>query len=145
MAKWDEYTMQDRLDEVAKSDNPLTIEEEAWVSSWIVVSVGNEAKRAGFLDMLRWYHMGGKSYPLGMKTLVGYKLQDGQSHLARNIFEEAVETGNVEYALSTPINNITTKPEGVTIVTSEGQTFQAKRSICTIPLNVLKDITVSSL
>ncbi|CAM1508631.1 Fc.00g054790.m01.CDS01 [Cosmosporella sp. VM-42] len=58
------------------------------------------------------------------------------------MFQDAVGAG-LEYAFLTPIQSIvqeSLRDKPVTVQTSRGENFQARRIINPIPLNVLKDI-----
>ncbi|KAF9871506.1 hypothetical protein CkaCkLH20_11153 [Colletotrichum karsti] len=75
-----------------------------------------------------------------------YKLRQGQSELARRMFEEAVEFG-LEYAFNTHVYSISDEAKDtygcVKVTTSKNNTYIARRVVCTIPLNVLKTIQSS--
>jgi monoamine oxidase len=71
-----------------------------------------------------------------------YKLKKGQSALARALFDEAVGAG-LDYSFSTPVTAVCDSGSSVTVTTTSGSTFRAKRLISTIPLNVLHTISFS--
>lgn len=74
-----------------------------------------------------------------------YKLRQGQSALAKRIFQEAVDTG-LQYVFSSPVEAIVhetasrTLPGRTNVRTKDGEVYLASRVICTVPLNVLRDI-----
>ena len=72
-----------------------------------------------------------------------YKLREGQSELARRIFNHAQECG-LEYKFQTPIVSVeqqsTRSGETVEVKTAGGQTYRARHLVSTIPLNVLHTI-----
>jgi monoamine oxidase len=75
-----------------------------------------------------------------------YKLRQGQSALTRAIFDEAVDF-NLEYAFNTKVTSIAedtnSKQGSITVTTAKGESFIARRVVCTVPLNVLKTIHFS--
>lgn len=76
---------------------------------------------------------------------VTYKLREGQSALARKMFDEAATFG-LEYAFQTHVDRIEQVVSGggsgsVLVHTRDGQVFKARKAVCTAPLNTLKSIT----
>jgi monoamine oxidase len=67
------------------------------------------------------------------------QLIDGQSHLAKRIFDEAVETGNLCYSFESIVSSISDRHGSVEVVTDKGA-FKATKVVSTIPTNVYSDI-----
>lgn len=63
--------------------------------------------------------------------------------LGRNIFEDALATGNLDYAFDMEIQKLETNDDGVVVYAGDKR-IRAKKAVCTIPLNVLKTIEVHS-
>lgn len=55
------------------------------------------------------------------------------------MFGEAVDYG-VEYIFSFPVSSVIQRLDGIQVRGISGQTFRAHKVVCTIPLNVLKDV-----
>lgn len=67
-------------------------------------------------------------------------LSQGQSHLARMMFDEAVDCG-LQYSFQTHVESIRQLDNASTeINTKDGKVFRARKVVCTIPLNLLKSV-----
>lgn len=64
-----------------------------------------------------------------------YRLADGQSHLARNIFEEARRTDRLSWSFDTRVASIIDRNGSVEVVTDKGS-FKALKVVSTLPQNV---------
>lgn len=70
-----------------------------------------------------------------------YKLECGQSGLARCLFDHAVKTGKLSYTFSTVVSSIThSNPSKVTVKCADGRTFSARKVICTLPATILREV-----
>jgi monoamine oxidase len=85
--------------------------------------------------------MCGYTYQGWLDLLITWKFRGGQSTFARRFFDEAVATKRLSYSFNTPIKHIKDSGATVEITTRSDQIFRAKRTICTIPINVLSSIT----
>lgn len=138
MEKWDKYTVWDRFVEVR---DQLNQEEQGILLSLLLHISGGYLENSGFWDMIRSQALVGHDYANFNHVWLLYKLREGQSNLARHMFEEAFDAG-LEYSFHTKVTSITQTPSGVVeVTTSSGKTLKARRAICTVPLNVLKDLT----
>lgn len=134
--KWDKYTIWDRFVEIK---DQLNQEEAGMLLSTLLLISGGNLHNSGLWDMVRSQALVGHDHENFNDIWFMYKLRDGQSALARAMFDEAVDTG-LEYALNTPIVALEDKHDIVEVLTKDGQTFRARRVISTIPLNVLKHV-----
>ncbi|KAH7007494.1 hypothetical protein EDB80DRAFT_880995 [Ilyonectria destructans] len=135
--QYDEMSVAKRLDQVK---DQLTPDEMAILSSGICQNSGGTLENTSFLEILRWWMLSGSSAKSFMAYLIRYKLRCGQSGLARKIFDEAVETGNLAYSFSSVVHRIEQQRSSVSVTTTNNQQYRARKVICTVPLNVLKHI-----
>lgn len=136
---WDQVSCQDRFLQI---QHELTAEEQGFLVSLLLHISGGHMETSSLWDMIRSQALLMHSTDNFNDIWLRYKLRDGQSALAKKMFDEAVETG-LDYAFSTPIKSITqqsTADERVVVRTTSGETFQARKLITTVPLNVLKEI-----
>lgn len=142
VAKWDNYSCWDRYLEVK---DQLTEEECGLLISLLLSITGGEGdlKNSGLWDLIRCHALNGHSYEHMDEIWLSYKLRDGQSTLARKIFDHAKELG-LEYSFSTHVDCIEQSSSGsggIKIRTRDGRVFHGRKLICTAPLNTLKSIT----
>lgn len=78
-----------------------------------------------------------------MESVMVFKLNCGHSSFALKFFNEALETGNLSYALDTIVSDVDSSGELVQVRTRDGRSFSARRVISTIPLNVLTKVNFS--
>jgi Flavin containing amine oxidoreductase len=140
ISDWDQLSCRDRLNQI--KDN-LTNEEIGFLEAVILQMGGGPLESMAFTDSMRWYALGGWT-PTGMNDIaLTTRLRSGQSTLARRIFDHAVSTGRLAYAFNSTVQNILEEDGIVSIILRSGKVFRARQVICTIPLNVLSDISFS--
>ncbi|GKZ27990.1 hypothetical protein AbraCBS73388_008220, partial [Aspergillus brasiliensis] len=102
--KWDSYSCWDRYLEIK---NQLTDEEGGLLLALLLsITGGNpDLKNSGFWDMIRSHAINGHSFEHMDEIWVTYKLREGQSALARKMFDEAATFG-LEYAFQTHVDRI---------------------------------------
>lgn len=144
--KLDKVSCQERFDQIS---HLLTAEQQGILTSLLLHISGGTMENSSAWDMVRSHALLMHSSDNFTDVWLRYKLRDGQTELAKRIFNEAVETG-MDYAFSTPIQSISEVDKGrsntaaaVQVKTADDETFRARKVICTIPLNVLKDIQFS--
>jgi len=108
---------------------------------FLSVTSGGTMEESSFFDMLRWWALNNYDMLMFKEMCLTFKLKDGQSKLARQIFDEASATGRLTYQFSAPVASVEDQGSHVVVTTRLGVQYQAKRAISTIPLNVLKDVT----
>ncbi|KAH7039579.1 uncharacterized protein B0I36DRAFT_426242 [Microdochium trichocladiopsis] len=136
-AKWDKVSCQDRLDQIKNKLSPLQL---AFLTSTLMHISGANNEDVSVAEMLRWWAL--CDYRNSGITDYGllYKLKCGQTGLAKAIFDEAVQLGNLQYKFSAPAASVRDEGSIVEVTTRAGQRFRAKTMISTIPLNVLSSI-----
>lgn len=142
-AELDQMATKDRLEEVRPH---LTTTEYILLESFFAVLHGAKPDDTSMFETLRIWALCGYSAEglLAMSAL--FKLRDGQSFLARKIFDEAVDSRRLSYKFGCPITSVQDCGSGqrsVEVTTATGQVFQAHKVISTIPHNVLDTITFS--
>lgn len=144
--KLDKISCQERFDQIS---HLLTAEQQGILTSLLLHISGGTMENSSAWDMVRSHALLMHSSDNFADVWLRYKLRDGQTELARRMFHEAVDMG-LDYAFSTPIESISEEGEDgsntlttVHVKTAGGEIFRAHKAICTIPLNVLKDVHFS--
>lgn len=132
----DQLSCRDRLDQVK---NQLNSDELALMESLIPHCGGGSPEDMGFLEMLRCQALQGWGPDNFEEFWTLYKIREGQSALARRIFDDAVRLG-LQYSFNSPVASIVDRDGVVTISTVTKETYRAKRVVNTIPLLVLDSI-----
>lgn len=130
---WEQLSVAQRLDQVK---GELSDDEIAVIQARLSSVCGTSMDKAGFFDVLRWWALGGYTMDGVYETGDEFKLPTGQSSFARCFFDEALETGSLDYSFNTPVSKIQDEGESVIV----NGTWRAKRLICTLPLNVLDSV-----
>ncbi|KAJ5594004.1 uncharacterized protein N7459_000212 [Penicillium hispanicum] len=140
--KLDKLSCWDRFQQVK---NEFTAEESAMLLGQLLMLSGGNLEESSLWDMIRSQALGAHDSANFEDIWLLYKLKAGQSHLARRMFEEAVETG-LDYFFNTPVVGVkdSLNPgDAIEVQVEDGRIFRARRVISTVPLNVLKDIQFS--
>ncbi|KAF9641139.1 hypothetical protein BFW01_g498 [Lasiodiplodia theobromae] len=137
----------------------LSATEHALLTALLGAISGAPMEQTGFFDVLRWWALSGYSTAGVYAATETWKLgggggggEKGQSGFARAFFDEAVGTGNLAYSFNTQIETIIQDERNggtVTLFAAAGsggggggghQRFIGRRLVCTVPLNVLRDV-----
>lgn len=137
--KWDQVSCHERFQQIK---HKLTAEEQGLLVSLLLHISGGHMETSSLWDMIRSHALLMHSSDNFGDVWLRYKLRDGQTELARRIFADAVDSG-LEYAFSTQVASVaqdrqTDQPS--TVRTVAGEAFRARKVVCTVPLNVLKDV-----
>lgn len=135
--KYAQLSVADRL---AQISHTLSSDEKHAILAFALLCSGGKAENSAFLDMLRWWAAANYDYKTLLDTIIVFKLKCGQSGFAKRFFQEALKTKNLSYMFNTAVRGVDTSGSTVKIRTQDGQTFQAKRVVCTVPLNVLDQV-----
>ena len=137
----DKMTCRQRLDDVQHLLNP---EEHGILSAALVHITGGTLENSSLWDAIRSHALLVYSSLNFGDIWTTYKLREGQSVLARRMFDEAVEFG-LDYSFCTHVDSISDQSRNgqgkVVVKTTGNESFTAKRVVCTVPLNVLKTVT----
>ncbi|KAI8716634.1 Amine oxidase [Fusarium sp. LHS14.1] len=132
----DQLSCRDRIDQIK---DQLSADELALLESLVPHIGGGSVENFGFLEMLRAQALQGYDIATFEEVWTLYKIREGQSTLARRIFDDAVRLG-LQYSFKTPIKSIVEREGIVSLHTPNGKIFRAKRVVNTIPIAVLPDI-----
>lgn len=132
----DQLSCRDRIEQIK---DQLSADELALIESLVPHCAGGSVENVGFLEMLRAQALQGFSPETFEEVWTLYKIREGQSTLARRIFDDAERLG-LHYSFKTPIKAIVDRDEFVAITTVAGSIHRAKRVVNTVPLAVLSTI-----
>jgi hypothetical protein len=131
-------SVKERLRQIS---NKLSEIELAYCAATCINWCGMDLSKASFFDCMRWWSLAGY-HPDGITHCAySYKLECGQTGLARPIFDDICSYPNVSYTFNTPVCKIGCRNGVVDIETVGGRVYRGKQLICTIPWAVLDTIT----
>lgn len=131
--QWEAMSVAQRLEQI-KPD--LTDDEALILQARLSSIYGADMDKAGLLDVIRWWALGGYTMDGLYETGDEFKIPTGQSSFARCFFDEALQTRNLAYSFNTPVSSV--EDQGSQVVVNG--TWAARRLISTIPLNVLQHV-----
>jgi hypothetical protein len=139
-ATFDNLSVADRVKQI---ENDLSSDERTALLSFVLLCSCGTPENSSFYEFLHWWALCNHSYQYCIEYLIKYKFRGGQSSFAIKFFEEALSTGNLSYAFSSPVASVNNEASGVQITTRDGETFSGARLISTIPLNILNTVAFS--
>ncbi|RDW87971.1 hypothetical protein BP6252_00003 [Coleophoma cylindrospora] len=133
--KYDKMTSQERIDALDIEDT-----DKIFLATFISNFGLTTADQIGFAEACKWFSLTGTT-SMNIKDTMGlYKLGNGgMTSLANAIFDEY----EGDRIFNSPVKRVTQTASCATVETEAGVAFKAKYVICTIPLNVLKDVEFS--
>ncbi|OGM44145.1 hypothetical protein ABOM_006990 [Aspergillus bombycis] len=135
--RYDKISCRDRFEEIK---HLLTPEEAGILTALLLHISGGSMENSSLWDMIRSHALMSYSPDNFGPIWTTFKLRQGQSALARAMFEEAVDNG-LQYAFQTPIESVIDEANVVKVITTGGKQYRARRVVSTIPLNVLHTIS----
>lgn len=138
--KYEKMSARERIAEVR---DQLSDFECALLESFVLHISGGTLETAGLFDLLRWFALCDYSGSRIVEYGITYKFAHGQTSFARRFFREALDSGNCSYAFRSPAASVVQGADDCVTVTvaDNGGRFRARRVACTVPLNVLADIS----
>lgn len=130
VASVDEHSMQDRLTDLALSD-----EDQNWVSGLLYEIAGSPLDSAGLLPVLRWLALCDWNSDGWYETNV-FRPAGG----TRAILDAMLRDARVEVFLSSPIKSIDYDEEAVIVRSRNGATLRSRVGVVAVPVNVWPDI-----
>lgn len=115
----------------------LTEEQRSVLDGIWALHFNSVSSRGGFLTALRWAALANNDWRYLAEITERYKLVNGTQELINAMHRDS----QAQVVLNTTVEAITEDEQGVTITTSEGQSYRAKHVIVTAPVNALKNIT----
>ncbi|KAI1781139.1 monoamine oxidase [Hypoxylon cercidicola] len=140
--RFDGMSLADRIAELGDQLAPL---DRAMLEVYLSALCGTgDFRDASFFEVLRCWALAGYNAADFLATGAAFKLRRGQSDFARRFFDEAAATGRLDYRFSCRVAAVADRRGGVVEVTArDGSASQARRLLCTAPLNALQDIAFS--
>lgn len=136
--KYSRLSVKERMDQVRPE---LTDVEMAYLSATCINWCGMDLAKCAFFDCMRWWSLAGY-HPDGITHCAySYKLECGQTGLARAIFADVCSLKNVSYTFKNPIHKISRGNGTVKVHTLSHENYRGRQLICTIPWAVLDTIT----
>ena len=137
---YDQWSMQDRLDQIAASFNNDPDLYQI-MDSYLSMNSQGKLSEGGFIDHLNWWALGDYDTTRLFDKSSRYKIKEGTSALAQAMLDDCRD---VKLLLSTPVLSIERSDENTVVIrTQDGQLFTARTAIVTIPLNALHKIDFS--
>lgn len=127
----DGVSMQDRLNKV-KMSAPVATMADALFTTYGSAA----AKDVAWTDMMRWYALTGYSATNLNDVTSRYKVKGG----TRALIDAMAADADADIRLSAPVRSVAHNHEGVIVTTASGARFAARALVCTVPMNVLKDV-----
>lgn len=135
---YDKMSISERLEEI---QDQLTHDEISVLKSLICQNSGGTMENTSFLEILRWWMLSGSDITNFFDYVIRWKLRCGQSGLATKIWQEAVRSEKLAYSFLTEVTSIQQESARALVTARDGSCYSARKIVCTIPLNVLADIS----
>ncbi|KAK2685704.1 hypothetical protein QWA68_015452 [Fusarium oxysporum] len=133
----DKLTCRDRIEQIK---HLLSADELALLESIVPHIGGGAVEDMGFLGMICAQALQNYEIATFEEVWTLYKIREGQSALARRIFDDAVRLG-LQYTFKSPVKSIADKDGIVSVNTTTNKTYRARRVINTLPITCLPDIS----
>ena len=108
----------------------------AFCEGLVELVANGTADSVSYLDILRFYMLGGSEFSNFMDSAARFKLKDGTIGLIERI---AADGGN-DILLNTPVKAIEDHGNYVRVKARNGQEVRARALVSTLPMNVIADI-----
>ncbi len=136
---WERVLEADKLsvaDHLAKFDlSPL---QRVCLESVFSSAAHNSINEWSYMELIRWTALAGyNDFLLFMDSSARFKLKDGTGALINAMLED----GQPEVRLSATVSSVEEEADAVVVRTASGETIITKAVICTVPMNVLPEIT----
>jgi len=136
----EQLTSAETLDAMSVQDaiDNLDIDDETKVAlvSEISVQMNADPKDVSYLSQLRWWSASGWDLSLMIDCLARYKIESGLSSLIHHIATAA----NLDVRLEKVVSEVIQNTDGVSVVTRCGDMYNAKKIVCALPMNCIKDV-----
>jgi pseudooxynicotine dehydrogenase len=131
LARFDEHTIAERLDELE-----LDEEERAVLEAELESLASAPLEDAGAVSVLRWHALSGYSLSLTQQTGGRVSLADGTGAL----LDAMASAAPTEVQLEAPVAAVRARGERVEVETRTGELHEAATAVVAVPLNVLGTI-----
>ena len=127
----DTITVADRM-----ASLQLTPLQQAAIGGFLEILSMSAPKSASYVEMMRCYALSGWNTVVFKDTAARYKFAKGTAALV----EAIVRDGDFDVVTNALATTVTHGPEGVTVQTSNGDSFQGRAGIVTVPMNVMNTV-----
>lgn len=127
----DHLSVADKLNELNLSKEEHDLVESVWT-----LLFNGEIKNASLSQAYRWAAVAHNNFELLMEVLAGYKLATGTKGLIESIFSDF--KGDILY--SKCVSAVHKINDNYKVITTDGEEFNGKAVISTVPINTLKNI-----
>lgn len=127
----DNYSIEDLLKQLNLTDSQAALFDRI-----LGGSVNAKTSNVSANEALRILALSGHNIGSYHDVHIRYQIKEGTSAL----IDKIVEDGKPEVKLNTVVKEVRQKPDHVVVTTVSGDTFTAATVVCTVPLNVLKDV-----
>ena len=107
--------------------------------AYIALIVSNKAEEMSYLEVIRFFLLGGGDFLTFMDATARFQLKDGSESLVAHIAED----GEFETRLATPVRSVTDSGDRVEVMTSRGEKLTCSVLVCTVPMNALGNVAFS--
>ena len=138
---YEKLSLKDRLNQISASFGDDKEEILQIMDAHLTANTQSSIENGGFIDHLIWWVITECDTNRLFETTSRYTIREGTNALAEAILKDCQ---NAKLLLSMPVISIDrTNGKSVTVRTKTGQSFTARATIITVPLNVLKTIEFS--
>lgn len=130
----DEFTVQDKLDELDLSTEEYRANEAAWVGH-----LNAAPEDAAFASALRWTAATAGSWHLMHEASAVFRIASG----TRSLVEAIAADADADIRTSTEVHRIEHDADRAVVTTSDGDRIEARRAVLTLPQNILGELDVS--
>ena len=128
--KHDRVTAADPLADIA---DPFARD---FLDAFVATAVGNRAREAAWVEMVRWYALAGHNYFELVEALARYRFRDGTVAL----IDAMVADGKPEIRLGVAVASVEQDGARARVTSRAGEALEARAVVSTLPLNVLRDV-----
>jgi len=108
----------------------------AFVKGVVELIASGPADSVSYLEVLRFYMLGGSEFSNFMDSASRFKLKDGTAALLNRIAAE----GGADILVNTQVAAIEEQEDHVLVKTREGAEYRARAVVSTLPMNVIADV-----
>tara|TARA_R110002096_G_scaffold434321_2_gene655528 strand:- start:4117 stop:5616 length:1500 start_codon:yes stop_codon:yes gene_type:complete len=132
--KEDIYSLQDKLNSVVASDV-----EKIYLDTLLTTLGSSPPEQVSWISIMQMFALSGYTGTGFNDVTMRYKIKGG----TKVLLEKIAGDSKSDIRLSTAVRKISQLEDGVEVITDAGERLTAKSLICTLPMNVLKDVEFS--
>lgn len=133
----EEALVADRISALAHLDSlPLSPLARAFTRGVVELVASGPADSVSYLDILRFYMLGGSEFSNFMDSASRFKLKEGTARLLNHIAEER----NFDVQLNAHVTAIEEQGDHVVVSLRDGSKRKARAVVSTLPMNVIADV-----